>query len=372
MTNAIAGLVLLASMSVAYSGCFSSMERLRLSVSRRHVSTMMGVFTFAGVVQLPMSCIPILVAVVYLSAWPTYRRSGAPLHRHIYNAANVLIACLVARAAMAAVPGMVAIPVAIVTFMVVNLALVIAAIVTARQFAALAMFKNPRTHLEVVATQLLGAAIGSAMHWHVALGLLGLPVMFGVHAIAVRGTVAVPSRSGCPHRHRPRLDTVRVAAQPRSACIPRAGRPSTARPHDRLFPTATGTSLKAGFKPHPRHHEQHPKSRRHPAATTSGRITARRGDAVSPCACIGTERERRRHRIQLAGSQLLRLRFPNNGTGHGTAVKNNAASAEDQGNVEASTYYNENYQGSQDWMSPQSYGNLYLTWNDEASGGPWF
>ncbi len=64
--------------------------------------------------------------------------------------------------------------------------------------------------------------------------------------------------------------------------------------------------------------------------------------------------------------------FPNNGTGHGTAVKNNAASAEDQGNVEASTYYNENYQGSQDWMNPQSYGNLYLTWNDEASGGPWF
>jgi len=151
---------------------------------------MMGVFTFAGVVQLPMSCIPVLVAVVYLSAWPTYRRSGTPLHRHIYNAANVLIACLVARAAMAAVPAVVAIPVAIVTFMAVNLALVIAAIVTARQFAALAMFKNPRTHLEVVATQLLGAAIGTAMNWHVALGLLGLPVMFGVHAIAVRGTVA--------------------------------------------------------------------------------------------------------------------------------------------------------------------------------------
>jgi len=64
--------------------------------------------------------------------------------------------------------------------------------------------------------------------------------------------------------------------------------------------------------------------------------------------------------------------FPYNGTGGGTAVKNNAASAEDQGNVEAGTYYNENYQGNEDWMNPQSYGNLYLTWNDEASGGPWF
>jgi hypothetical protein len=190
MTNGIAGLLLLATMSVAYSGCFSSMERFRLSVSHRHVATMLGVFTFAGIVRLPMSFIPILVAVVYLSAWPTFRRSGAPLHRHVYNAANVLLACLIAKAAMLAAPAMVAIPAAILAFMAVNLGLVIAAIVTARQFTALAMFKNPRTHLVVLATQLLGAAVGIAMNWHVALGLLGLPVMFGVHAAAVRGTVA--------------------------------------------------------------------------------------------------------------------------------------------------------------------------------------
>ncbi len=64
--------------------------------------------------------------------------------------------------------------------------------------------------------------------------------------------------------------------------------------------------------------------------------------------------------------------FPNNGTGGGSAVKNNAASVEDQGNVEDSTYYNENYSGDEDWLNSQSYGNLYLTWNNEASGGPWF
>jgi hypothetical protein len=137
-----------------------------------------------------MSCIPVLVTVVYLSAWPTFRRSGAPLHRHVYNAANVLAACLIAKAAMLAAPAMVAIPVAILTFMAVNLALVLAAIVTARQFAVLAMLKNPRTHLVVVAIQLLGAAVGIAMHWHLELGLLGLPMMFGIHAAAVRGTVA--------------------------------------------------------------------------------------------------------------------------------------------------------------------------------------
>lgn len=189
MTNGTAGLVLLALMSVAYSGCFSSMERLRLSVSHRHVSSMLGVFTFAGVVQLPAAFMPVLVAVVYLSAWSTFRRAGAPLHRHAYNAVSVLVGCLAAKTMLVTVPGVLALPAAVLIFMAVNLVLVFAAIVVAGQFAALAMLKNPRTHLVVLATQLLGAAVGVAMQWHVALGLLGLPVMFAVHAAALRGTV---------------------------------------------------------------------------------------------------------------------------------------------------------------------------------------
>jgi hypothetical protein len=60
MTNGTAGLVLLALMSVAYSWCFGSMERLRLSVARRHVSSMLGVCTFAAVVQLPAVLLPVL------------------------------------------------------------------------------------------------------------------------------------------------------------------------------------------------------------------------------------------------------------------------------------------------------------------------
>ena len=190
MTYGIACFVLLALMSVAYSGCFSGMERLRLSVSHRHVSSMLGVFTFAGVVRVPAALIPVLVAVVYLSAWPTFRRAGSLPHRHAYNAVSVAIACLLARAVWVTVPGFLALPAAIFAFMVVNLGLVVAAIVAARQFAALAMLKNPRIHLVVLATQLLGAAVGTAMQWHVALGLLGLPVMLAVHAAAVRGTVS--------------------------------------------------------------------------------------------------------------------------------------------------------------------------------------
>jgi hypothetical protein len=189
-TNATAGLVLLAVMSVAYTWCFSSMERLRLSMAQRHVSSMLGVFTFAAVVRLPPAILPILVGVVYLSAWPTFRRSGAPLHRHAYNAASVLVACLAAKAAMGVSPTVLAIPIGILVFMAVNLGLVAAAILISRQFDALSMLRNPRTYFVVLATQLLGAGVGTAMQWHVALGLCGLPAIFAVHAAALRGTVA--------------------------------------------------------------------------------------------------------------------------------------------------------------------------------------
>jgi hypothetical protein len=190
MTNATASLVLLAVMSVAYSWCFSGMERLRLSMAQRHVSSMLGVFTFAAVVRLPPLFLPILVGVVYTSAWPTFRRSGAPLHRHAYNAVSVLAACLTAKAAMTASPVVFAIPIGILVFMAVNLGLVVAAILISRQFGALSMLRNPRTYLVVLATQLLGAGVGTAMQWHVALGLCGAPAILAVHAAALRGTMA--------------------------------------------------------------------------------------------------------------------------------------------------------------------------------------
>jgi hypothetical protein len=59
--------------------------------------------------------------------------------------------------------------------------------------------------------------------------------------------------------------------------------------------------------------------------------------------------------------------WPNNGTGYGQRVKNNAASVENQGNFPASVYYNENLSGPMDWLNPGTWGNLVQTWNDNAS-----
>jgi hypothetical protein len=66
-------------------------------------------------------------------------------------------------------------------------------------------------------------------------------------------------------------------------------------------------------------------------------------------------------------NNLVGYKFPNNGSGAGQYVKNNAASVEDQGNGEDYVYYNENQTGSVDWLNPQTWGNLVQTWNNEAS-----
>jgi hypothetical protein len=91
---------------------------------------------------------------------------------------------------MGSSPVVLAIPIGILAFMAVNLGLVAAAILISRQFDALSMLRNPRTYFVVLATQLLGAGVGTAMQWHVALGPCGLPAIFAVHAAALRGTVA--------------------------------------------------------------------------------------------------------------------------------------------------------------------------------------
>lgn len=60
-------------------------------------------------------------------------------------------------------------------------------------------------------------------------------------------------------------------------------------------------------------------------------------------------------------------RYPNNGTGGGSAVKNNAASVVNNDGAGAYIYYNEGYTGPWDYVAPYSRRNLNNTWNDNAS-----
>jgi hypothetical protein len=68
-------------------------------------------------------------------------------------------------------------------------------------------------------------------------------------------------------------------------------------------------------------------------------------------------------------SDLAGYKFNSAGAGAGQAVKNNAASAENNLvlGCELHVFYNSNFGGNEDYLETGSYGQLYYTYNEDAS-----
>lgn len=189
MSDSFVTFLSLTALVVPYLRIVTGMERLRLTVSQRQVSSMLGVFTFAAITVLPLELLPPFVALVYAVAWPTFRRAGAPLHRHAYNCAAATLAALASSEVTHTVPGVASIPVGILTFMALNLSLVLIVIRATGHVEALPMLRNPHTHQVVLCSQILGATMGGLAQWHLAAGAVALPLTFAYHRLALRGTV---------------------------------------------------------------------------------------------------------------------------------------------------------------------------------------
>ncbi len=189
MNNALASLMALACMSVIYVNAVSGLERLRLTVSHRQVSSVLGVFTFAGVVTLPAQHLLALVALVYVTAWPTFRRSGSRAHRYAYSAFSVALASCAAQAIYTNVSGLLAVPAAIAAYVAVNAALIAAVIAIARHHHLWPMLRSRQLYSVLCATLSLGAATGFIIEWHPLAGAAGMPVLALVHLRTARRVV---------------------------------------------------------------------------------------------------------------------------------------------------------------------------------------
>jgi hypothetical protein len=77
------------------------------------------------------------------------------------------------------------------THSAVNIGLIAAAVMLARQKHVLRMFANPKAHAAEAATQCLGIALAGLLSWHVALGVLVVPALLLVHHWSLRETVKV-------------------------------------------------------------------------------------------------------------------------------------------------------------------------------------
>ncbi|MGX7677827.1 GGDEF domain-containing protein [Jatrophihabitans sp. DSM 45814] len=78
----------------------SRTERLRIRVFDSHQIDMTSVWTFAGVVALPMGLSATLAIVITTSMFGLRLRNGRPPHRQVFNAATVVLACIAGSAVL--------------------------------------------------------------------------------------------------------------------------------------------------------------------------------------------------------------------------------------------------------------------------------
>lgn len=178
--------LVLAAVSVAYSGAVFRLEHLRLALTEHKLPNLIGVWTFAGVLTLPWHYLTALIVVTYAAEWPARKLVGQSPWRYLYSVAAGIVACLTASAVYHLIGGPFGAVPALVVFYGLNLGLVLAAIIKAGHTHILPMFLKPKTHATELATQLLGMALAVVMTWHLPLTPAVLPALLLAHRWSLR------------------------------------------------------------------------------------------------------------------------------------------------------------------------------------------
>lgn len=172
---------LLACLSVSYTAAIAKFERLRLAVSSGTVGSLTSVWALAGCLILPPPLLTALMLIIFAGAeWPT-RRIVAKDHpwRLIYTAAAAILAALAAQQAHAALGPPFGAVAAAGVFLAVNVGLVAAAMLRARQLQVLKVVLAPGNIRLEMETLLLGAVLGAAVNRHLDAAVLAvLPILY--------------------------------------------------------------------------------------------------------------------------------------------------------------------------------------------------
>ena len=182
--------LLLASASVAYSVSIRRLESLRRALAAEKVPDLLSIWTFAATLLLPPLLITGVVVIAYAAEWPSRKilGRGHPL-RYLYSCIAAVAACQAAAVVLHAVGGVLGTGLAMLTSSVVDIALITAVLVLARQTPVLRMFANWKAHVVELTMQSLGVVLAGLITWHIALGVLVVPILLFVQRWALRETV---------------------------------------------------------------------------------------------------------------------------------------------------------------------------------------
>ena len=183
---------LLASLSIVYSRFTVSWERARRALRQEKLPTLcpnlLATWAFAAAVLLPLSLAAAVIALAALAEWPARNIAGqATPYRYVYSTAGAILAATAANSCMAlALPGPLALALAAVGYMLVGIAAVALAMVSAGQYKALPLLLKAESHKLEVLTIALACAQVQLINLHIPLAWLSLPAAIVIQRWAVQ------------------------------------------------------------------------------------------------------------------------------------------------------------------------------------------
>ncbi|MEJ8277849.1 GGDEF domain-containing protein [Pseudonocardia spirodelae] len=202
--TAALGALGIAALGAVHTELATGIERVRRRVAHASYFDLSSVWTFAAALLLPPGLAGLVVAAVYGHLWwRVWRPAGAPLHRHVYTTATVVLAALAASVVVSPeslttaagvgtgspVAGYALLVLAMVLYVVVNQTLVAAALALSagRSPAWRGLVGDWDDHVLEGATLCLAVLAALAVQRQVLLVLLVLPPLLVLHrAVLIR------------------------------------------------------------------------------------------------------------------------------------------------------------------------------------------
>ena len=196
-------------LGVVHTELAAGVERIRLMVTRPTHVGLTSVWTFAGALTLPFAAAAAVAVIVQGYAWLRSGEARAPLYKHVFSTASVVLACAAAGAVSATGSGLgrAVIPVALLAYTAVN-SLLITAVVAMTVPAP----REPRTlfgdlddNVLELATLTLGALVALVLGINPLLVALVLPPLLVLHRAVLVGRLeeaaATDGKTGLLNAH---------------------------------------------------------------------------------------------------------------------------------------------------------------------------
>ena len=196
-------------LGVVHTELAAGVERIRLMVTRPTHVGLTSVWTFAGALTLPFAAAAAVAVIVQGYAWLRSGEARAPLYKHVFSTASVVLACAAAGAVAATGSelGRAVIPAALLAYTAVN-SLLITAVVAMTVPAP----REPRTlfgdvddNVLELATLTLGALVALVLGINPWLVALVLPPLLVLHRAVLVGQLeeaaATDGKTGLLNAH---------------------------------------------------------------------------------------------------------------------------------------------------------------------------